>query len=465
MPFGNTSLGLSLAEIMSSKKISGLLARRHPVTRMWSWAGICLAIAALLSAAPAMADDVLNPQAMVRASGKYQGAGALPQGAGVLDRARPEYDAIGLPVGTFLLFPTFVTSVSNDDNIFRTPGATVSDVFWTFSPRLDLRSQWSQDFLQFYGQADGYQYDSHDTESRTNWVGGGAAEVSLAPGTVVDAKASYFGTHESRGSPDISSAALSPTAYSLFHTDVSILNQPGPLGLSAGVSYDRHVYDPTALIGGGQVDNADRNSRIVETFGKVSYDLQPGNSVFARASYNTRDFDLQFDRNGFQHSSDGYRLDGGLQMLFSPLIKGTVYLGYLQQNFAAPLHSVSGFDFGSQIDWYVTELMTFHLTTSRILTDTTIAGASNEDQRSIQGSVDYELLRNLILQASVGYENDNFKGAGRTDHLTTFGLGAEYFLDKRIGFYTRYDHSGRDSTVGGGDFADNLVSAGITLQY
>ena len=430
-------------------------------------AGEVAAVFLLLAgaAAPAAADDVPNPQAMVRVTGKYQSPGALPQGAGVLDRARPEYDAAGVPLGNFVLFPTFTADVSNDDNIFRSPGAPVGDVFWTFSPRLDLRSQWSQDLLQLYAQSDSLEYDTRSSESRTNWITGAKSEIGIAPGTVVEANASYFGTHESRGSPDISIAALSPTAYSVFHTDASVLNQPGIVGLSAGVSYDRYVYDATPLIGGGVVDNSDRNADIVETYGKVSYEMEPGSSIFARASYNTREFDLQFDRNGLQHRSDGYRLDSGLQMLLSPLIKGTMFLGYLQQNFKAPLHSVSGLDFGSQLDWYATELMTVHLSTARILTDTTIAGASNEDQRTIQTSVDYELLRNLILQASFGYENDIFDGTTRQDHLATFGFGGNYLLDRRTSFYLRYDHGGRDSTVSGTNFADNLVSAGIALQY
>lgn len=452
---------------MSDRKSAPPTAWRRSCLRnsLWSRGAATALIWAGTLTGPALADDLLNPQAMVRVSGKYQSPGALPQGAGVLERARPEYDALGLPVGSFLLFPTFATSASYDDNIFRSPGATASDVYWTFSPRLDLRSQWSQDLLQVYAQADGYAYDSHSSESRANWIGGANSEFSIAPGTIVDAHASYFDTHESRGSPDISTAALSPTAFSLFHADLSILNQPGPIGLSAGVSYDRHLYDPTLLGGGGMIDNSDRNSRIVETYGKVSYEIQPGSSIFARASYNSRAFDLQTDRNGFEHKSDGYRVDGGLQMLLSPLIKGTMFLGYLQQNFKAPLHSVSGFDFGSQLDWYVTELVTVHLNTTRILSDTIIAGASSQDQRTIQASVDYELLRNLILQANFGYENDIFSGATRRDHITTFGFGGNYLLDRRVSLYMHYDHSGRDSTVGGTNFTDNLLSAGITLQY
>ena len=96
---------------------------------------------------PASADDLINPEAKVHVSDKYQSPGALPQGAGVLDRARPEYDALGLPVGSFILYPTFATGLSYDDNIFRTSAASAGDSFWITprprkkSPRNRLRQK------------------------------------------------------------------------------------------------------------------------------------------------------------------------------------------------------------------------------------------------------------------------------------------------------------------------------------
>lgn len=307
----------------------------------WKELLIAAAIFAGCLQGAAFADDAPNPAAIVQAAGGLTSPGALPEGAGVLNCARPEYDASGLPAGGFLLYPTLAASFSSDDNIYRTAHGQVSDVFGTISPRLDLRSQWTRDALQLYGQYDDYLYADHDTESRANWILGTAGELEVYSGARLDANASYFSTHELRSSPDIFTNALSPTPYTLFHADATLVNQPGPLGLSAGVSYDRYEYDPTALVGGGQVDNADRNSKIANVFGKASYDLAPGQSVFVQASYNMRDFDLQFDKAGYDHTSDGYRFDSGLQALLSPLIKGTVFVGYLQQNFKAPLVSVS----------------------------------------------------------------------------------------------------------------------------
>lgn len=419
----------------------------------------------LVATVPAAADDRPNLAALVQAASDPSLAGALPEGLGVLNRARPEYDAQGLPLGSFLLYPTLAFDLSGDDNIHRTTQSTLGDLFWTISPRLDLRSQWQQDILQLYAQLDDYQYDSHDTESRTNWVAGGRSETFVAAGTTVDLSASYLGTHESRASPDTPSLALSPTAYTRAHVDATILNQPGPLGLSAGVILDRYDYDPTTLINGSIYDNADRDSDILELFSKASYEFGAGKSAFVRASYNLRSFDLRVDHNGYDHNSAGYRLDTGLQMMFTPLIKGTIFAGYLRQNFNAPLRDVSGLDFGAQVDWYVTELVTVHLSAARTLADTTIAGASSEDERSGEVSLDYELLRNLILQGNAGYEDDIFSGATRRDHILTAGLTAKYLIDRHMNLYAGYTHATRDSNAAGGSFADNLASVGIKFQY
>ena len=421
--------------------------------------------ALLLGVSPAFADDRPNPAARVQAASKPELAGALPEGIGVLDRARPEYDAAGLAVGTFILYPTVAAGFSVDDNVYRTTSAATADLFWTISPRLDLRSQWARDRLQVYAQLDDYRYDSYGTENRTNWVAGGGGDVLVGPATTVNINASYLGTHESRTSPDISVQALSPTAYRQFHSDATILNQPASLGLSAGLTFDRYDYDATLLRGGGLLGNADRDSNVLEAFGKASYEFGGGRSVFARASYNVRDFDQTFDRNGFNHNSNGYRIDTGVQAMFSPLIKGTLFVGYLQQNFKAPLNNVSGIDFGSEIDWYVTELVTVHLSTARILTNTTLAGASSEDERSIHASFDYELLRNVIVQGSLGYENDIFDGIARRDHTITAGIETKYLITQQMSLYAGFTHAGRDSNFGAANFSDDIGTAGIRLQY
>jgi hypothetical protein len=48
---------------------------------------------------------------------------------------------------------------------------------------------------------------------------------------------------------------------------------------------------------------------------------------------------------------------------------------------------------------------------------------------TVTANVDHELLRNLLLNASVGYEEDMYLGISRTDHIFSFCGGFKYLLN------------------------------------
>ncbi|HEY4077818.1 MAG TPA: outer membrane beta-barrel protein [Rhizomicrobium sp.] len=425
-------------------------------------------VAVVMTPLAALAQTSVNPSAMPQVPARnpltaQQESGALLEGMGVMDRARPEYDAAGVPLGGLTLYPTLATGVSGDDNIFRGPAA-VGDAIWTISPRLDLRSDWNSDAVQLYGQMDHYQYTNHNTETRTNWLVGGLGRLDVSQGSFLSGEASYFDTHEARTSPDLSLLALSPTHYRNVHSDGTAQGQFSLFTLSAAVTYDRFDFDPTELVGGGTIDNHDRDRNVYEVTGKAAYELAPEQTVFAQFTYDKRDFDSLLDRNGTDRNSDGYRVDVGASMMVTPLIRGTAYVGLLQQNYAAPLHDASTMDFNAKIDWFATELLTAHLTASRIIDDTTIAGASSVDVRHISASVDYELLRQFILEPFVGYYDDKFDGIQRDDRITSFGLEGKYLLSHNFALYGGYTYQQRSTDATGRDFTDNLVTVGVRSQ-
>jgi hypothetical protein len=430
---------------------------------------ICGAGLGALAAFPAQAQSSVSPYAMAQVPAQnpvteQAQSGALPEGMGVMDRTRPEYNAAGIPVGGFRLYPTLAAGFSADDNIFRATDAT-SDTFWTLSPRLDLRSGWMNDALQLYAQLDHYAYDDHDAESHTNWIVGGAGKVGIAQGDYLSGDAYYFDTHESRISPDLSELALSPTRYRRAHVDTTGLVTFNRLALSATFDYDRYDFDDTKLLGGGFIDNGDRDRSVYEVTGKASYEFAPQQSLFAQVTYDKRDFDRMFDRNGEDRTSDGYRLDAGVAMMVSPLVQATVYGGYLKQNYAAPLKDASGFDFNGQIDWFATQLLTLHFTASRTIEDTTIAGSSNVDVRAVGASADYELLRNVILQPHVEYSDNKFDGISRDDKITSAGLRGRYLMNEYLSAYAGYEYQHRATDAPGRKFSDNLFTIGIRGQY
>jgi hypothetical protein len=429
--------------------------------------GLAVVVAGFAATA-ASAQTTVNPWAMAQVPKANpvtaeQESGTLLEGMGVMDRARPEYDAAGVPLGGLTLYPSLAADVTGDDNIFRGPNA-VSDAVWTISPRLDLRSNWENNALQLYGQLDHYAYQNNDTESRTNWMLGGAGRLDLAPGSFLSNETSYFDTHEARTSPDLSLLALSPTRYRRVHSDGELTGQFSLFTLSAAVNYDRFDFDSTQLIGGGLIDNHDRDRNAYQFTGKVAYELAPDQSLFAQVTYDRRDFDSLLDRNGFNRNSDGYRIDFGASLMLTPLIRGTAYAGLLEQNYAAPLRDVSTMDFNVKIDWFATELLTAHLVASRIIDDTTVANASSADVRRIGASVDYELLRQLILQPHIDYYDTKFNGITRDDRITSAGLEVRYSLTGNLAIYAGYDYQQRTTNAAGRDYTDNLVTLGLRGQ-
>jgi hypothetical protein len=377
-------------------------------------------------------------------------------------RPRPEYEAQGLPLGAFRLFPSLTFATSFDDNIYRTETDTLSDIFFTFSPRAVLRSQWSQHALNLSASSDTLVYSRYSTENVTNFNFAGDGRLDVLRDLRITGDASFARLHVPRSSPDLSFNAMSPLPFSQTHADVTAQYQPNELGIAVGVNFDRFDYGSVDLVGGGSTNWDDQDRDNILPHARVTYEFSPGYTTFVEAIYDDRHFDLDVDRSGFDRSSHGYRVRGGLGAPLSHLVQGSIFLGYLDQQYIAPLPDVSGLDFGATLDWYVTQLTTLRLSAAHLVNDTTFAGASATDDRSVRFSVDHELLRNLILRGFLGYTDSQFRGIPRDDELTDVGFGADYLLNPYFSVAGRYIYQSRNSNITRQGYSDNLLSIGIT---
>jgi hypothetical protein len=383
---------------------------------------------------------------------------------GVMDRPRPEYDPIGLPAGGFRFYPTVYLGIAHDDNVFRTETGAQNDTIFELAPDVVLASNWSQHALNLRAGLQHLEFAEHDSETRTNYNFGGDGRLDIMRGITLSGAASYNVTHEPRTSPDLPGFAAEPTRYAVSHAQAIFRYQPVAFGFETGVLFDSYSYDNTKLFPSGVLNNNDRDHDQLDLYATADYEFSPGYTAFLRGTYDTRSFDQKIDRNGVNRDSDGYRADAGVEMLVTRLIRGQIYGGYLQQNYKAPLTDVTGFNYGAQLDWFPTELVTLHLNASRALVDTTVPGASTRDDRQIAVSFDYELLRNLIIQGGVGYTNSVYQGTVRDDDYIDANITGTYYITRYLAATARYLYSQRSSTIVGQDFTDNLISAGLRLR-
>jgi hypothetical protein len=394
--------------------------------------------------------------------------GMTEQDLGVLDRARPAYDAKGISLGGFRLFPSLDAITSYDDNVFKLPDAK-SDYFFTIAPTARLKSQWGRHSFEIYSGLNYYAYTKFTDENLTDWNVGADGRLDISRGAVLTANAFFGELHELWSAPNnVAGFQKSPNRYYQTHLDMAGAYQPNRLGLGLGGSMDHVSWTDTPKIGGGFLTNNDRNQVEYQAYAKIFYDFSPGYSAFVRATYDARDFARKLDRGGLDRTSHGYHVNTGLDMQITHLVRGEVFVGYLEQRFtqnaAHPLANISGIDFGAQLDWFVSPVVTVHVMGSRQLADVVLAGTSMADNRSVSVSADYEFRPNIILQAHASYTDSRYVGSSRTDTYPGAGVGLKYLLNEYLSANLNYNYSLRSTSIAAAKYTDNTVSIGLTLH-
>jgi hypothetical protein len=72
----------------------------------------------------------------------------------VTERGRPEYDALGVRLGSFIVNPQLTTSIGYSDNVFNDNSNKKSDVYTAFEPYVNVASDWSVHQVRLTGAAD-----------------------------------------------------------------------------------------------------------------------------------------------------------------------------------------------------------------------------------------------------------------------------------------------------------------------
>lgn len=384
---------------------------------------------------------------------------------GVMDRARPAYDAKGVPLGAFRLFPTLVTAVSYDDNVLRTD-APQSDWAFLVAPSARLKSEWGRHFLEVYGGLNHYEYSELTGENLTDWRIGTDGRLDIIRAANVTTNVYYGEEHELWSAPNnIVGYQASPNRYFQLHADTVGSYQPSSLGIAVGGAFDNYNWTATPQIGGGYLNNDDRDENEFQSYVRAFYDFQPGYRAYIQASYDERDFDQYLDRSGLHRSSHGFRFDTGLDIMITHMVRGEIFVGYLQQNFASPsLKGVTGLDYGVQLDWFADEALTVHFNVKHSLDDSVLSGVSMADNSSVSLGADYEFRPNIIVQVNGGYTRTKFVGTSRTDDYPSAGVGVIYLVNRYASINLNYKYSERSTNTAGLNYEDNLLSLGLTLH-
>lgn len=385
----------------------------------------------------------------------------------VSQRPHPEYQALGAHVGSFTLFPKLTTTVESNDNIYAQDATTTSDTVWHVQPEVDLVSNWNRHSLAFYARGSLNRYSSHDTENTDDYGVGAIGRLDVTRDAHVDGGASYSYNTEPRTSPNSPTGSLEPTRYGLTSANIGATKDLNRLRLSTRVDYAKFNYEDTRSLV-GTIDQDYRDRTQTSLMGRADYAVSPDTALFLEVVGNKRDYRLDKPVVALTRDSSGVQVLAGANFELGAVTRGEIGVGYLKQDYSDPsLKDVSGFGARAQVEWFPTQLTTVTLTGARTVEESANLTSAAYLSNNVGVKVDHELLRNVLLTASVAGGKDEYQGIDRNDKRLNAGLSGTYLLNRNVGVTVGYTYA-KQTTSGlqkGAAFEVNKVGATLTLQF
>lgn len=412
-----------------------------------------------LPSVPVQSDPVLSQERFRR-----RGGGTVSRGVTVLERSRPEYDPVGIRAGGFTIFPVATASVNYNSNVFKQPEGE-GDAFGVVHLEALAKSNWIRHRLVIESYVESREYVSKGSESTFNYSGSASGQLDIDRRFALTGLASHERSFLDRGAVGEIIETRQPV-----RVDRSI-GQLGAIGISGRFTsrvtgtIERADFDDARALDGSVVNQQFRDGTRYGINGQLVYAITPARSAFVSV---TRDEWNFRQRSDLARDYASYEVLGGIESEITSLIRGRVAVGYIWATFADDSASgASGLSVDARVDYLVTPITTLKANARRALRNVASPASPAALVTSLGVGVDHELLRNLILSASVAYENADYVDNGLSSEVVTGLASARYLMSNRWRFDLAL--TGRKRSVGASNldrsFSAAEVSAGVSFQF
>lgn len=374
----------------------------------------------------------------------------------VEDRPRAGYDAKGLDLGGFRLFPRLSVSETYDDNIFADESDTQDDLITSTAASLLLRSEWARHDFRVLGQVRNQVFLDNGDQDRTEYVVRPRLKLDLAERNELVATAEQSRRVVGRDDPE-DGGDEDPTEFDRYFAELRYTHRFNRVFVGSEVSVRRDDY-----ISSGDADR----DRIQYRFGLPSgYELSAITDLNFEPFYRVRDFD-DLDDDGDNRDSQAVGATVGFDTEVTRLFHVGLDVGFIANDFEDP-------DFDDSLDlivdgdatWYVTALTTVKGRLAREDIASNQPGSSSRTRTTVGGSVQHELQHNILVNAEARYVQDDFRETDRIDDRAIVGIGGEYLINRYVSLAADYQFEQRWSDEEDRDFARSLVTLGLRTKF
>jgi hypothetical protein len=334
--------------------------------------------------------------------------------------------------------PTLDAGLFYDSNIYATSGSETGSLGSYIAPRLELESNWGRHALNLMLAADEFIYFHDSSINRTNVYGSADGKVDIARDLNWTGGASGGLFEEQIGDFNTIFDAAEPTKYTTVNTWSTLTKAFNRIEVSVGGSYNYFHYFDVETLDGVSVNQDFRDGDVIEGSGRISYLVTEGSRVFADFSYNWQDY------KGDDDDSDGWQALAGVEFDITHLLRGELGIGYMEQYFQSG-GTEGGISYHAGLTWNPTPLMTVNLSADRAVESSAYADTSGVITDSATLTVDYEVLRGVVLSPSASIQTGNYVDGDYGDEMTyDLGLKLDYVMNRFITLGAGYVYSYTD---------------------
>jgi hypothetical protein len=382
----------------------------------------------------------------------------------VSSRQRPEYDALGVPLGALRLYPSVTLGRADNDNIFATTDDPVADQITTLAATLRLVSTAGRAPVALYASADSGSYSDHPLENYDDWATGASVSYEFAHSTSLDINGDYAVSHELRSDPSFPAQAIEQPRFDrksvLF--GVSHAFPSGKLGFKADLS-SLNYHDAITPSGVLNQDGKDYDFDNYSLEGSIA--AGRSTSMFVRAIREHQLYRLP-ESGALDRDATTDTVLAGVSLDVTHIIRGELALGVFHVDNADPTQKdTRSFTASSNIEFFVTQLMSATLVITRDSGAANIVGAATYVSTEGGIGLDYELRRNVVLSAHINSSHRDYSGIEQTERTKTERIAGRWLLNRRMSMDFSYASIDRVWPPGSGiqSYAAKVLTVGLTL--
>jgi len=437
-----------------------LTGSTRPATARVCALALALAAGAAASQAHAqVAESVLVTPAYPDGYAQYQQRGVNEQGEG-------DWQAQGMRVGSFNLYPRALTRVAATSNVFLSSVRSVAATYVVVSPSIQAYSNWKRHSLALTADANLSRYLGQPRRNETAWTLESEGQLDITRSLSVSATANATQIALNRFSGDLTIDAASVAIIRQNKLALSSQYRAGLVRLLANAEYFDLDYRRILLADGTQSDQSARNHSVIRLSSQAEYSPSTDITLFAQAALVRFDYGTPLVPSISTTDSSGIRGLVGLRWEVQGLGRFSVAGGYSHHTYSvSSARRVDRPSVEARVELFPSPLTTVRLDVADRTIDARLIDVTPLRQQSAAVSAYHALYRNVTLSANAAMIRQRYLFSSQVSRIGNFGLNARVLVSRNWVLGAQFSYSTRQSSSTTSNYRLQEASGGISATF